>query len=327
MNDELGTGRNFVKREFQNGNYILIKKLNGEGEDQERRFENLIIWDKIIKDSNFLHSPKILNYENEGKKIFYEYIEHDKTLQDELSNNLENIQFSLIDNAVDIIAQLHKINYKKFDLQFFRQDTFLKKYLHMFNCFSISEFCNSTGAELELFALLQNDQELCKHIRQLEKKYEIKDVSLCHGDMRLDQFIIDNNKNVWLIDFEELKLGDVREDLGNFIGAILFDCFIKIFSNPKLENSDSINQGIQELGSFYLPIAKDLINQVVIRYNSQTDNSLSISDLGYYIGFYIFERIISRAKFSVRLTAVDKAILGIGREMIVEHNALQEFIR
>ena len=35
------------------------------------------------------------------------------------------------------------------------------------------------------------------------------------------------------------------------------------------------------------------------------------------IGWFLVERIMRRAKFSFRLTAIDKAILGIGREVIV----------
>ena len=35
------------------------------------------------------------------------------------------------------------------------------------------------------------------------------------------------------------------------------------------------------------------------------------------IGWFLVERIMSRAKFSFRLTAIDKAILGRGREVIV----------
>ena len=65
------------------------------------------------------------------------------------------------------------------------------------------EYAGCTGAELELFSLLQQDSELVETIMQQSHD---NDVCICHGDIRLDQFIF-TDEDIWIIDFEELRKG------------------------------------------------------------------------------------------------------------------------
>ncbi|PTH71427.1 phosphotransferase, partial [Staphylococcus agnetis] len=49
---------------------------------------------------------------------------------------------------------------------------------------------------------------------------------------------------------------------------------------------------------------------------------INFSNLSKNIGWFLIERVMSRAKFSFRLLDTDKAILGIGREIIVSPEKL-----
>lgn len=175
------------------------------------------------------------------------------------------------------------------------------------------EYAGCTGAELELFSLLQQDSELVETIMQ--QSHDI-DVCICHGDIRLDQFIF-TDEDIWIIDFEELGKGDPSRDLVGLIGSIYFDCLLKTFTETTQETSDAkeIEDQFMERGLNYIEQMRPLIQLSYQTYVSK--KIINNIHLARNIGWFLVERIMSRAKFSFRLTAIDKAILGIGREVIV----------
>lgn len=175
------------------------------------------------------------------------------------------------------------------------------------------EYAGCTGAELELFSLLQQDSELVETIMQQSHD---NDVCICHGDIRLDQFIFTDD-DIWIIDFEELRKGDPSRDLAGLIGSIYFDCLLKTFTETTQETSDAkeIEDQFMERGLNYIEQMRPLIQLAYQTYVSK--KMINNIHLARNIGWFLVERIMSRAKFSFRLTAIDRAILGIGREVIV----------
>ncbi|MFC3931353.1 phosphotransferase [Streptococcus dentapri] len=326
MNNNFGQGRNIVTKEVNDNNVWFLKKtLSGEQSDRLRRFENLLKWEQIVEALNFSDSPKIVKYNKDDSTIIYEYIKDSKSLQDEISNDRQN-ELDLITKATKILTKLHQIDYLKYDFKLRYQEGLGKNYLDILKFMDIRNYCYCTGAELEAFSLLQKDLEFLKIVTEIRGTYQPNRLCIVHGDMRLDQFLVDSRNKLWIIDFEEIKIGDIYEDIANLLASILFDCLLKIFSSSELGNDGDINEEIQRLGKLYLPDVKIKLSKIIEIYNNNLEVNINILDLHFYIGLFIIERIISRAKLSFRLSSIDKALMGIGRGIVVNPNILKEFV-
>ena len=129
---------------------------------------------------------------------------------------------------------------------------------------------------------------------------------------------------LWIIDFEEFRKGDPTRDLAGIIGAIYFDCLLKTFTETTQETSNAkkVEAQMLERGKNYIAQMTPTMQLAYQTYASKkTMNKIQFAK---NIGWFLLERIMSRAKYSFRLSAIDKAILGIGREIIVFPEKLTE---
>lgn len=266
-------------------------------------------WEDIRTDTIRLKSPKLIDHDEDSLSLKYQWIEHATSLEEELEQPSPNFKHKIA-KAVDMLATLHLSDINDVDIDSEDQLPQRESLLYALNKY---EYAGCTGAELELFSLLQQDSELVETIMQQSHD---NDVCICHGDIRLDQFIF-TDEDIWIIDFEELRKGDPSRDLAGLIGSIYFDCLLKTFTETTQETSDAkeIEDQFMERGLNYIEQMRPLIQLAYQTYVSK--KMINNIHLARNIGWFLVERIMSRAKFSFRLTAIDKAILGIGREVII----------
>lgn len=266
-------------------------------------------WEDIRTDTIRLKSPKLIDHDEDSLSLKYQWIEHATSLEEELEQPSPNFKHKIA-KAVDMLATLHLSDINDVDIDSEDQLPQRESLLYALNKY---EYAGCTGAELELFSLLQQDSELVETIMQQSHD---NDVCICHGDIRLDQFIF-TDEDIWIIDFEELRKGDPSRDLAGLIGSIYFDCLLKTFTETTQETSDAkeIEDQFMERGLNYIEQMRPLIQLAYQTYVSK--KMINNIHLARNIGWFLVERIMSRAKFSFRLTAIDKAILGIGREVIM----------
>ena len=160
-----------------------------------------------------------------------------------------------------------------------------------------------------------------------QDKYKV----MIHGDIRLDQFLSSLTNEVWIIDFEEYSFGDALKDLGGIIGSVLFDVYIKIFCdtwelNDEGANEQIINDYLLKKETALIREVSPLLKHFLQEYQSECRQNIDIELLSMNLGAFLLERILSRAKLSFRLSAVDKAILGIGREFIISKYKLSQIL-
>ncbi|HHE3270394.1 TPA: hypothetical protein ACOZKK_000755, partial [Streptococcus pneumoniae] len=154
---------------------------------------------------------------------------------------------------------------------------------------------------------------------------------MIHGDIRLDQFLSSLTNEVWIIDFEEYSFGDALKDLGGIIGSVLFDVYIKIFCdtwelNDEGANEQIINDYLLKKETALIREVSPLLKHFLQEYQLECRQNIDIELLSMNLGAFLLERILSRAKLSFRLSAVDKAILGIGREFIISKYKLSQIL-
>ncbi|MBW4835872.1 phosphotransferase [Staphylococcus capitis] len=302
-------GRNIISLEEDGTTQYLHKVIKGPKVDALRRYNNCLKWEGIRTDTIRLKSPKLIDHDEDSLSLKYQWIENATSLEEELEQLSPNFKHKIA-KAADMLATLHLSDINDVDIDSEDQLPQRESLLYALNKY---EYAGCTGAELELFSLLQQDSELVETIMQQSHD---NDVCICHGDIRLDQFIF-TDEDIWIIDFEELRKGDSSRDLAGLIGSIYFDCLLKTFTETTQETSDAkeIEDQFMERGLNYIEQMRPLIQLAYQTYVSK--KMINNIHLARNIGWFLVERIMSRAKFSFRLTAIDKAILGIGREVIV----------
>ena len=302
-------GRNIISLEEDGTTQYLHKVIKGSKVDALRRYNNCLKWEDIRTATIRLKSPKLIDHDEDSLSLKYQWIEHATSLEEELEQPSPNFKHKIA-KAVDMLATLHLSDINDVDIDSEDQLPQRESLLYALNKY---EYAGCTGAELELFSLLQQDSELVETIMQQSHD---NDVCICHGDIRLDQFIF-TDEDIWIIDFEELRKGDPSRDLAGLIGSIYFDCLLKTFTETTQETSDAkeIEDQFMERGLNYIEQMRPLIQLAYQTYVSK--KMINNIHLARNIGWFLVERIMSRAKFSFRLTAIDKAILGIGREVIM----------
>mgnify|MGYP000555755539 CR=1 FL=1 len=317
MSVNLREGRNITSQITDGENFYFKKIMKGPKDDAIRRFNNLLKWDDLIKEIPKVYSPKLISSEEDDLSLVYEWITDSHSLEDYLQNEDPELE-KLVVEASKVLAELHTYEYNGIDLD---DEKYLPHKENLLFALDKYEYASCTGAELELYSLLQQDKQLIDIL--ITREESIFDYSLCHGDVRLDQFIYDEN-NLWIIDFEELRIGDPSKDLSGIIGSLYFNCLLKTFSKTTQEtsNENEVEQQFIDRGAGYIEKISPIIQDSISAYKKIKE--INMRQLSINVGWFIIERIMSRAKFTFRLSATDKAILGIGREIILNPDSLED---
>ena len=114
-------------------------------------------------------------------------------------------------NMIELLAELHKIEYRSIGLQYFgKEGNFYERQYHRWN----------KSFELSLPEGLVEFTKLSKWLNAHMPEGSI--TTLIHGDFRLDNMIFNKqNRNIEaLLDWELSTLGDPLSDLGYFLGVL-----------------------------------------------------------------------------------------------------------
>lgn len=319
-------GRNYNHIEIIDNIKCIKKKLLGNSTDVKRRQRNLEQWQLELPDK--FNTPTLIKQDSINAEYAYEWIDESSTVQEIFQNSLglpftKNL-YDIFSEISKILARVHKISPTKIE-----NVNSIKLLSRPLIALTPEEYEEASGAELECLSLLQNDLELIQTLNNYlpQDKYKV----MIHGDIRLDQFLSSLTNEVWIIDFEEYSFGDALKDLGGIIGSVLFDVYIKIFCdtwelNDEGANEQIINDYLLKKETALIREVSPLLKHFLQEYQSECRQNIDIELLSMNLGAFLLERILSRAKLSFRLSAVDKAILGIGREFIISKYKLSQIL-
>ena len=317
-------GRNKTTVIEKDNRHIFRKKLSGNEADVLRRYNNLILWDKYCSKNEKIASPSILNKNDDDFVLDYEYVENGESLQTKYAVCSEEEAADLVKKAARMLAGINntKLNVKATD-----PISFAEK--NMFIAVDKDAYCLCSGGEIEFISILHHDKELMDMIRSNQEKFDNNgNYGLCHGDIRFDQFLVDEDNKLWITDFEECHYGNTSHDLAGLLGSILFDSLLNTFSYADSEcvDSNGVDRKFMERGQKNMDKAGSLMKAAYEEYSKNVDFKVDLNEVSFRIGTFILERILSRAKFSFRMSAVDKAIAGVGKQAITNTSLIEEMI-
>lgn len=176
----------------------------------------------------------------------------------------------------------------------------------------------ATLGELEMWRLLQRDVALLHQVQELTKTNPTP--APIHGDLRGDQMVIRGDEG-WIIDWEELRWGDPARDIGSLCGELLYHNLLTLALERPGSNKPFDDAFIIEQGTEAVRLASKQLTAFGCAYES---NGSTPHDPEFwtrstrYIGWHLFDRAFASATYYGRLGAWDKAIAGIGRNLVME---------
>lgn len=188
--------------------------------------------------------------------------------------------------------------------------------------FSLDFYESASSGQIELLSILQSDLELRGAIELLlAKSYTAVPI---HGDLRTDQ-LFEKDEDIWFIDWEDFRLGDPARDLGSLMGEVFFHHMKPLFKRVA-ERGEINDDSIRSVGIDLINEARPAIVAIWNGYreqiarNSKDLSNLADSTIGF-LGWQMFDRVLSIGGFLGRISGFEKAIIGIGRQMLIHRGS------
>lgn len=201
--------------------------------------------------------------------------------------------------------------------------------LNHFHQLPWSSFESFSATSLQVWGRLQKDKELYRAVASLREMENANAKVPIHGDLRFDQFLFDNNhsQELWLIDWEEFRLGHRGRDLGGLIGEWLHIAFNSL-SNRPARNEPSVIFDEELTHNEILARGEEALNSVLPQiailwqsYLGQNTPNLDIQELAAvtaaFAGWHLYDRLIATSEFVPRVSELSWAAAGIGKNILL----------
>lgn len=196
--------------------------------------------------------------------------------------------------------------------------------LEHFEAIPFDAYSIASGAQLDMWRLFQNDCVLRDALYTLRRSEAVACQAAVptHGDLRLDQFTLSNN-SLYLLDFEEARLGDPARDVGSFIGEWLYQAVIKIPEElPKAlqfgheaTHQEIVETGLNELEK-RTPYIREFFKTYCMKTIAHQGAEFSVR-CAAYAGWHMLDRMLAASADAAVLSAGSRAAGGIGRTLLV----------
>ncbi|MGV9883678.1 class V lanthionine synthetase subunit LxmK [Streptomyces sp. NPDC003006] len=183
----------------------------------------------------------------------------------------------------------------------------------------LRQYLDATAGELAFWQLVQHDRRLVDGLVALREAEAAAEARPVHADLRLDQLLV-AGETVFVTDWEEFRLGDPARDVGGFVGDWLSGAVRGITAADDdtdtggLSHDDIIARGTAELTR-----VRPLLRSFWAGYREARpvrDPELAVRATAF-AGWHMFDRLLAAAQRSPRLSAVQRAGAGIGRNAVL----------
>jgi aminoglycoside phosphotransferase (APT) family kinase protein len=182
---------------------------------------------------------------------------------------------------------------------------------HALEALSWHELRTATGAELELWRILQQDRNLGAAVRGLGGGAH--PTGPAHCDLRLDQFQLSGGR-LYLSDWEELRLADPARDVGAFAGEWLFRSITGLTGEAGLSHADIVERAVLAFERVRPRITAFWRGYLAT--SAEPDAELPCRATAF-AGWHQFDRLFAVAAERPRLGPVERAVAGIARRALL----------
>lgn len=293
-----------------------IRGMEGRGRfDRSRAFETC-----GIAPMTPFNTPALLHSDRDSLTLVYEFIDDTDTLGVSFASG-DLVSERIRDLAVTL-AVLHS-SYPSDPEQAQWPPPLLPPWGR--NAVHIELLEGATSGYLDVWRLIQSDNELRVALHQLvASTFNPRPV---HGDLRVDQFLAAGPK-IWIIDWEEFRLGDPARDIGSICGELLYSRMRRLTERGENHAAPLTEADILRNGAELIDLAKQDISAFWGFYKAifdTADQHLATRSANY-IGWQLFDRALAAGSYLGRISAFDRAIAGIGRNLIMNGAAFSSVV-
>ncbi|MFE5828432.1 class V lanthionine synthetase subunit LxmK [Streptomyces erythrochromogenes] len=294
---------------------VFVKKIDGP--DAGARFRRALSFTRLDPVAAGIASPACIAVDEACRVLVFELLEGARD-----GNVLERDGLftpATAHEAGRTVGQLHRMPAQDQVL-----DTTAPSWPRLggLNALTMPEFTALSGAQLELFGLLQQDAPLVDAITGLGELSRRAPAVPTHCDLRLDQFLIHEGR-LYLADWEELRKEDPARDVGAFFGEWVHRSVRAIGHSDQATAEACVSSGVREFEN-RLPFLQAFWN------GYQETGLVASHALAYrataFAGWHLLDRILAAGTERTRLSALDRASIGIARRLLCSPNAFRDVL-
>lgn len=299
------------------GRDVFVKHLTGHGAD--RRYRRSVGFETFVaaQSAGAIASPALLASEEESCLLVFELVTDTTT-----GGDLMVAEAFTEQHAGDLGTMLGELHEGKAPAGLVMDDSPPSlPPLGYFEGLSLDTYLEASAAELEAWQLLQDDDELIAALRRLREWESAAEGRPSHGDFRVDQVLFHEDRP-YLADWEEFRLADPARDVGAFVGEWLFRAMLDLVTNrgdSDFVDLEFTHELVIERGTAKLERLLPLISAFLTSYfrrRGEIDADFSTRATGF-AGWHLIDRLIAGAASSHRLTGVQRASAGVGRNAVL----------
>ena len=302
------------------GHQVFVKRIVGEPGDVQKRIHHLAAFAQLIETHPVKHfaTPGLLGYDLNHRLVVHEHLA-DTASGRELAVE-DGFTEDLAARCGRALAELHAVPAAARQADMGTSPFPPRNELE---ALPGSVYAGLPAAAVEAWALLHSDGEVAQAIGALADEATRYRVPV-HGDLRLDQIVTDPEGQLYLIDWEEFRLGDPARDIGSFAGEWLFQAVNNIPATISRQHANEVDyqatdQEVIAGGNAELDRLRPLIAAFWTAYaqaEPAADRGLAVRAVRW-AGWHMFDRMLAVADQAGRLPAVSRAAAGIGRSALM----------
>ncbi|MGW1170714.1 class V lanthionine synthetase subunit LxmK [Streptomyces sp. NPDC002550] len=301
------------------GHSVFVKQIVGHPTDIQVRIHHLAAFDQLVSRHELEHlaTPKLLGYDLNHQLVVHEHL-HETVSAAELAAD-DAFTDDLAARTGKALAELHTLKVSRSHAD---SGTSPTPPVRGLEAIPVSSYADSSAGSIEAWSILHTDTEVAKAIAELADDAAAFHQPV-HGDVRIDQVLWDGER-LYVIDWEEFRLGDPARDIGAFAGEWLYRAVNGIPEKVSKEHpgqadyqpsdSEVIAAGTAELDRLR-PIT-EAFWRGYRSIDSGACEELAVRAVRW-AGWHMFDRMIALSEQSSRLPAISRAAAGIGRTALL----------
>lgn len=303
-------GRNLNARiDVATGESLFVKVVRGLGSaDRYRR--SLSFYDSVDLAAGGLRTPALLDVETSTQATAHEFLPEGASFGETIRENRATSE--QLAHAARTIAALHDMPLRAIET--------VERSLPALppwgpNAMTLDLYDGSTIGQLEMWRIIQEDERLRVALDELVRAVPEAERVPTHGDLRADQLFMTDD-GCWMLDWEEFRLGDAARDVGGMVGELFYHRMRHLLQDIDGDVTDAaiLARGA-ELIDLVVPDIRTFWAAYLNARIQKQDAAFADRAVGF-VGWQLFDRALASATYYGRISSLDRALAGIGREAV-----------
>ncbi|MFI1707822.1 class V lanthionine synthetase subunit LxmK [Streptomyces griseoruber] len=300
------------------GRRVFVKHLRGGAADTLARLRRLLEFQEFAGriPAGELRYPRLAGHDERARLVVFEAVDDARSGAELMVD--ESFDDVLAHSVGRAIGRLHTTGHEGVELH---RGVPLLPSLELLRGISQGMFDQSSFGQLSALSLMQQDSELADGINALLVREEAAEKVPSHCDLRVDQFLV-RDSAVFIADWEEFRLADAARDIGSFAGEWLYRSVLDIVTNRgddglvdlELSHDLIVTRGAEKLERLRPRIENFCRGYREVR--PDTDPELWERATAF-AGWHALDRLIASAARSARLSGIERAAAGVGRNALL----------